>query len=72
MPPTYEYVCKTCQYEFECIQKITEDPVQVCPECGKETVSRLISLGTGFVLKGGGWYADGYGENGSGSNSESE
>ena len=34
------------------------NPVE-CPECGKPDLEKLISK-TGFVLKGGGWYAQGY------------
>ncbi len=57
--PTYEYHCKACDHEFEEVQRITEDPIQKCPACGKKKVRRLIS-NTSFVLKGGGWYDDGY------------
>lgn len=57
--PTYEYVCTDCQNEWEEIQKISEDPIQVCPKCGKSTAKRQISGGN-FILKGGGWYADLY------------
>jgi putative FmdB family regulatory protein len=60
---TYEYECSSCQSKWEKQQKISESPEKLCPECGKETAKRLISgrLGAGFVLKGGGWYAEGYG-----------
>ncbi len=61
--PTYEYHCKACDHEFEEVQRITEDPIQKCPSCGKKKVRRLIS-NTSFVLKGGGWYDDGYHGNG--------
>ena len=38
--------------------------VQVeCPSCRKSTARRQISRGTGFILKGGGWYADLYSSN---------
>jgi putative FmdB family regulatory protein len=58
--PTYEYGCSACGSQWEEIQRITEPPVEVCPECGKSTAQRLISAGTGFILKGGGWYSDLY------------
>ena len=61
--PTYEYRCKSCAVEFEEVQSINADPVKTCPECGKDTVQRMISSGN-FVLKGGGWYADGYSSSG--------
>ena len=58
--PIYEYLCDKCGHEFEREQRITEDPVKTCPKCRSRRVKRLISQ-TSFVLKGGGWYADGYG-----------
>jgi putative FmdB family regulatory protein len=57
--PIYEYLCEKCGHEFEREQRITEDPVKVCPKCGAQKVRRLISR-TAFVLKGGGWYSDLY------------
>jgi len=58
--PTYEYRCRSCMHEFERSQKITEAPIRQCPKCRRRAVERLISGGT-FLLKGGGWYKDGYG-----------
>ena len=57
--PTYEYACPDCNHQFERVQPITADPIKTCPECGKRKVHRLISA-TSFILKGGGWYSDGY------------
>src|SRR3954463_13222757 len=57
--PTYEYVCTACANDWEEVQKISEDPIQVCPKCGQSTAKRQISGGN-FILKGGGWYADLY------------
>ena len=58
---TYEYQCTECGHAWEQSQKISEPPEKKCPACGKEAAKRLISGGTGFQLKGGGWAADGYG-----------
>ena len=58
--PTYEYACSACGNEWDQVQRITEPPVEVCPKCGKSEAHRLISRGTGFILKGGGWYSDLY------------
>jgi len=58
--PIYEYACAKCESEFEVEQRITEDPLKSCPKCRSRRVKRLISR-TSFALKGGGWYADGYG-----------
>ena len=57
--PTYEYVCTDCANQWEEIQKISENPIELCPKCGKSTAKRQISGGN-FILKGGGWYADLY------------
>jgi putative FmdB family regulatory protein len=58
--PTYEYGCEACGHEWEEIQRITEPPLEVCPACSKPSAHRLISAGTNFILKGGGWYSDLY------------
>ena len=58
--PIYEYACRACGHEFEIIQRISEREKRKCPECSELALEKLISR-TSFVLKGGGWYADGYG-----------
>lgn len=58
--PIYEYRCEKCQHQFDLFQKITDDPVKECPECGGP-VSKLISS-TSFILKGSGWYVTDYGK----------
>lgn len=60
--PIYEYKCSACEEQLEVMQKISDPRLTVCPECGGE-LSKLIS-NTSFVLKGGGWYADGYSSSG--------
>jgi putative FmdB family regulatory protein len=56
--PIYEYRCESCNKELEAIQKFSDKPLKTCPECGGR-LAKLISS-TSFVLKGSGWYADGY------------
>jgi len=56
---TYEYICTECEHEWEEQQKMSDDPVTICPECEEETAKRLISGGLGFVLKGQGWFKSG-------------
>ena len=58
--PTYEYRCDQCDHAFEVFQRISDEPVRVCPECGKRRVRRLISSGGGIVFKGSGFYATDY------------
>ena len=70
--PVYEYECSQCEKIHEVQQKISDDPLRVCPDCGGE-VKKLISMSS-FQLKGGGWYADGYTgpSNGKGKNGDSK
>ncbi len=58
--PTYEYVCEACGHEFERFQKMKDNPVSKCPECGRLEVRRRISSGGGILFKGPGFYATDY------------
>src|SRR5688572_8813423 len=53
--PIYEYKCQACGAELEKLQKISDPVLVECPECGKESLVKLISAAS-FRLKGGGWY----------------
>lgn len=53
--PIYEYGCKNCGHQLEVLQKMSDEPLKFCPECGQEELAKLISA-VGFRLKGGGWY----------------
>ena len=68
--PVYEYECPECQSVIEVQQKIADPPLSACPEC-QGPVRKLMSMSS-FQLKGGGWYADGYSSNGSGSAKKEE
>ena len=71
--PIYEYGCQGCGHTFERLQKVSDEPIDICPECAVEgSVKKLISRSS-FVLKGGGWYKDHYGlkSNGGGSAADS-
>ncbi len=50
--PTYEYECDDCGRRFELQQGMTEAPARKCPHCGGR-VRRLVSGGSGFIMKGG-------------------
>ncbi len=56
---TYEYLCEACGHEWTTSQKITEDPVKTCPQCGEEKAKRLISGRAGILFKGTGWFNSG-------------
>jgi putative FmdB family regulatory protein len=53
--PIYEYQCTSCHYQLEAIQKMSDQPLTRCAECGQSSLKKLISA-SGFRLKGGGWY----------------
>jgi putative FmdB family regulatory protein len=57
--PLYEYLCQACDHEFEELQKFSDLPIEICPQCHERKVIKKISL-TAFQLKGEGWYKDGY------------
>ena len=57
--PTYEYKCEACGHRFTRFQKMSDEPVQVCPECSG-AVRRLISGGAGIIFKGSGFYETDY------------
>ena len=57
--PLYEYECTACHRHTEKIQKFSDPEITTCPHCGGP-LQRVISA-PAFAMKGGGWYADGYG-----------
>jgi putative FmdB family regulatory protein len=57
--PLYEYECTTCHKHTEKIQKFSDPEITICPHCGGP-LERVLSA-PAVSFKGGGWYADGYG-----------
>jgi putative FmdB family regulatory protein len=57
--PLYEYECTTCHKHTEKIQKFSDPEITLCPHCGG-LLERVLSA-PAISFKGGGWYADGYG-----------
>ena len=55
--PFYEYKCKECKTEKEEFQDYDTPPPK-CEKCEKEMVRQISK--PSFILKGGGWYKDGY------------
>jgi len=53
--PIYEYRCDRCDHQLEMLQKINDDPAKACPECGEDSLRKLISA-VAFKLTGTGWY----------------
>ncbi len=54
--PIYEYRCSSCGFQKEYLRKLSDPVLTDCPECGKQTFSKMLSA-AGFQLKGSGWYA---------------
>src|ERR1700734_697230 len=57
--PLYEYECQQCKRHTEKIQKFSDAEITECPHCGGK-LERVISA-PAISFKGGGWFADGYG-----------
>jgi len=62
--PIYEYRCTACQHKLESLQKFSDAPLVVCPTCGRDTLTKLVSA-AGFHLKGSGWYQTDFKNSGS-------
>jgi putative FmdB family regulatory protein len=62
--PIYEYRCTDCGHRLEALQRLADAPLLVCPACGKESLTKLMSA-VGFQLKGSGWYATDFKHSGS-------
>jgi len=58
MMPIYSYQCSDCGYEHEEIQKFSDPPLEVCPECGGRLEKQMSAPSLHF--KGKGWASDGY------------
>jgi putative FmdB family regulatory protein len=58
--PFYEYKCDNCGYQFEELQTMSEEQLLKCPQCGKDTLKKLIGTGSGIIFKGSGFYLTDY------------
>lgn len=54
--PIYAYKCGSCGHAKDVLQKMSDDPLTVCPQCGEASFSKQLTA-AGFQLKGSGWYA---------------
>lgn len=53
--PIYAYRCASCGHAKDILQKMSDDPLTVCPQCAAATFSKQLTA-AGFQLKGSGWY----------------
>ncbi|MGY6272979.1 FmdB family zinc ribbon protein [Achromobacter denitrificans] len=63
--PIYAYKCSACGHAKDVLQKISDAPLSVCPECGQSSFSKQVTA-AGFQLKGSGWYVTDFRGNGNG------
>ena len=61
--PIYAYRCSACGYQNDYLQKLSDPLLTECPECGKSTFQKQVTA-AGFQLKGSGWYATDFKDNG--------
>lgn len=54
--PIYDFKCTECDHQDEMMRKMSADSTMACPECHKETFSKMLSAPS-FQLNGTGWYA---------------
>jgi putative FmdB family regulatory protein len=62
--PIYAYKCGSCGHAKDVLQKISDAPLTVCPECGASAFTKQVTA-AGFQLKGSGWYVTDFRNNGS-------
>ena len=53
--PIYVYRCSSCDLQQDVLQKMSDAPLSVCPECDQQTFSKQLTA-AGFQLKGNGYY----------------
>ena len=53
--PIYAYKCESCGHAKDVLQKMSDTPLSVCPQCGAATFKKQLTS-AGFQLKGSGWY----------------
>ena len=48
----YDYECKYCEYLLEDVQqKVSDEPLLNCPNCGEDALSRIITGGAYAFVK---------------------
>ena len=69
--PIYAYKCSVCGHASDVLQKLSDQPLSVCPACGQATYSKQVTA-AGFQLKGSGWYVTDFRNNGASAAKTSE
>jgi len=60
--PIYAYKCGACGHAQDVLQKMSDAPLTVCPECGAAAYTKQVTA-AGFQLKGSGWYVTDFRDN---------
>jgi putative FmdB family regulatory protein len=58
--PTYEYRCRDCGHSFDIVQKMSDEALTHCPECGGEL--RKVFAPPAISFRGSGFYATDHGK----------
>jgi putative FmdB family regulatory protein len=66
--PIYAYKCSACGFAKDALQKMSDAPLTVCPNCGASAFEKQVTA-AGFQLKGSGWYVTDF-RDGSGKKAE--
>ncbi|WP_211444443.1 FmdB family zinc ribbon protein [Collimonas humicola] len=53
--PIYAYRCEACGFAKDVLQKMSDEPLTVCPSCSTASFKKQVTA-AGFQLKGSGWY----------------
>lgn len=56
--PTYSYRCSSCRTQRDHFQKMSDEPLKECPECGGEYKRIITSVGV--IFKGSGFHINDY------------
>lgn len=67
--PIYSYKCESCGFSKDVLQKISDEPLTVCPSCGAASFAKQVTA-AGFRLKGTGWYVTDFRNEGSGASAK--
>ena len=57
--PTYDYRCSSCGHTCEVFQKMSDEPLDVCPSCQGGPFKRIITS-VGIIFKGSGFHINDY------------
>ena len=55
--PVYVYHCDNYGIQFEKNQRFSDDPLKICPECGKKALHKVITAPVSVIYKGSGFYS---------------